>query len=236
VKALKHFLVRYKAWIMGLLAPLGGIWAVLIIAFVDASFFGIPVDPVVAYYIAQRPGRLLIYALLAAVGSAVGGTIPYLIGYLGGEAVVEKRLGPDRFARMHFLSEKYGTWALVIPSLMPPGFPFKAFQLIAGVTEMRYPHYMLAVFAGRLLRFLALGILIVAFGPEILSFLGTEFHHHRVLSLIVTAIVIVLIVYLVRVINARHLAHFEAHQRQQQQNAASGSVENCEKTQINQRD
>ena len=56
VKALKHFLVHYKAWIMAVLAPLGGIWAVFLVALIDASFFGIPLDPVIAFYVATIPG------------------------------------------------------------------------------------------------------------------------------------------------------------------------------------
>ena len=40
---------------MALLAPLGGIWAVVIVALIDASFFGIPLDPVIAFYVATIP-------------------------------------------------------------------------------------------------------------------------------------------------------------------------------------
>ena len=131
VNALKHFLVHYKAWILALLAPLGGIWAVVIVALIDASFFGIPLDPVIAVYVAHDPRRTLVYALMASLGSALGSSVPYLIGYKGGEALVVKKLGQQRFERLHGLSEKYGDMALIIPALMPPGFPFKAFALIA---------------------------------------------------------------------------------------------------------
>jgi len=203
VNALKHFLIRYKLWIMAVLAPLGGIWAVALIALIDASFFGIPIDPVIAYYFATDPRRCLVYAVMASLGSALGSTVPYLIGYKGGEALVEKRLGPRRFARMHALSEKYGDLALIIPALMPPGFPFKAFQLMAGVTEMRYPHFLLSIFVGRLLRFLILGTLIIAYGPEILGLLASAFKHHRSTTLVGLAVLVGLIVILVRFSKSR---------------------------------
>ena len=209
MKVLKAILIRYKAWVMALLAPLGGIWAVGLIALIDAAFLGIPIDPMVAYYVAIDPRRCVTYALMAALGSTLGGTVPYLIGYQGGEKLVEKRLGPRRFARMHALSEKYGDLALIIPALMPPGFPFKAFQLMAGVTEMRYVHFLLSVFVGRLLRFLLLGTLIIAFGPEIFDFLAIAYKHHRGATLAGLAVLIALIVALLRFTKSRRRARTE---------------------------
>jgi membrane protein YqaA with SNARE-associated domain len=198
VKALKHFFVRYKAWIMAALAPLGGIWAVFVIGIIDAAFFGIPLDPVIAYYVAINPHRTIVFAIMAALGSALGSTVPYLIGYKGGEAVVINKIGHQRFARLHALSEKYGDMALIIPALMPPGFPFKAFALIAGVTEMRYLHFLLSIFVGRLLRFIILGTLIISYGPEILSFLTSSFHEHRGLTFGIIAALALLMVLVVR--------------------------------------
>jgi membrane protein YqaA with SNARE-associated domain len=195
--------VHYKAWIVALLAPLGGIWAVFIVALIDASFFGIPLDPIIAVYVAVDPRRTIAYALMASLGSAIGSTVPYLIGYKGGEALVVKKLGQQRFARMHALSEKYGDMALIIPALMPPGFPFKAFELMAGVTEMSYLHFVLSIFVGRLLRFLILGMLIIAYGPEILSFLTTAFQHHRGATFAVIAAIVAAIVLLVRLSKTR---------------------------------
>jgi membrane protein YqaA with SNARE-associated domain len=203
LKALKHILIRYKAWIMAVLAPLGGIKAVFLVAFIDASFFGIPLDPVIAYYVAIDPRRAIPYAVMASLGSAVGSTVPYLIGYKGGEALVVKKIGPQRFAHMHALSEKYGDLALIIPALMPPGFPFKVFALMAGVTEMSYLHFLLSIFVGRLLRFIVLGMLVVAYGPEILSFLIASFQHHRGLTFAGVAAIVAAIVIIVRIFNAR---------------------------------
>jgi membrane protein YqaA with SNARE-associated domain len=206
VKALTHFLVRYKAWIMAALAPLGGVWAVFLVALIDASFFGIPLDPVIAYYVAVDPRRTILYAVMASLGSALGSTVPYLIGYKGGEALVVKKLGQKSFARLHARSEKYGDLALIIPALMPPGFPFKAFALIAGVTEMRYPHFLLSIFVGRLLRFIILGGLIIAYGPEILSFLMAAFQHHRIATFAVIVAIAAIIVLIVRFNRSRSSA------------------------------
>jgi membrane protein YqaA with SNARE-associated domain len=186
-----------------MLAPIGGVWAVFLAALVDASIFGIPIDPIIAYYVVIDPRRTIIYAVMASAGSAIGSTVPYLIGYKGGEALVVKKLGAQRFARMNAMSEKYGDMALIIPALMPPGFPFKAFELMAGVTEMRYLHFLLSIFVGRVLRFLVLGALIIAYGPEILGFMTDAFRHHRGLTFAVIVAVIAAVILIVRLRNSR---------------------------------
>jgi NADH:ubiquinone oxidoreductase subunit 3 (subunit A) len=56
---------------------------------------------------------------------------------------------------------------------------------------------------GRLLRFIILGLLIVAYGPEILHFLADSFAHHRVAFFAVVAVLVVVVVLLVRWVNAR---------------------------------
>lgn len=179
VKFLKVFFTKYKAWFFALIAPLGGPWAVFAIAFLDASALGIPMDPVIAFYVYNKPHQALIFAIMGALGSALGGTIPYLIGYKGGEALIVKRVGQERFAPIHSKIEKYGDLALIIPCLLPPGFPMKLFLLSAGVAEMNYFRYLLSMIVGRLLRFTVLAGLTIYYGPEVLSLLGELFRHHR---------------------------------------------------------
>jgi membrane protein YqaA with SNARE-associated domain len=203
VNALKHFFVSYKTWIMAVLAPLGGIWAVLIIALLDAAAFGIPLDPVIAFYVHVDPRRALIYALVASAGSALGSTIPYLIGYKGGEALIVRRVGEKKYARVRAASEKYGDLALIVPAMMPPGFPFKLFVFGAGVAEMPYIHFLLAIFTGRLTRFLLLGALTIKFGPEIIGLTTTIFKEHRTLALLVIAGIVVAIYFVVRYTKSR---------------------------------
>jgi membrane protein YqaA with SNARE-associated domain len=209
VNVLKHFLGRYKAWIMAVLAPLGGIWAVLIISLMDAAAFGIPIDPVVAFYVHVDPRRTLIYALVASAGSALGSTVPYLIGYKGGEALIVRRVGEKKYAHVRAASDKYGDLALIVPAMMPPGFPFKLFVFGAGVAEMPYLHFLLAVFTGRLTRFLLLGALTIKFGPEIIGLTTTLLKEHRTLTLVVIAAIVLGVYLAVRFIKSRTASRVE---------------------------
>jgi len=68
---------------------------------------------------------------------------------------------------------------------------------------MRYLHFLLAIFVGRLLRFLILGSLIIAYGPEILSFMASVLRDHRGAAIVVLAAIVLLIVLFVRFRNSR---------------------------------
>lgn len=166
-----------------MLAPLGGPWAVFVIAGVDSALFGIPLDAIVAYYVHTDPRRSLIIALMGAFGSAVGSLVPYFIGYKGGEAFLIKRIGHRKFRRIHGLSEKYGDLALIVPSMLPPPTPFKVFVFSAGIAEMNVVHFMLAIFTGRLARFLFLTVLTIRFGPQIVAVTQNLVKTHPLLTL-----------------------------------------------------
>ena len=47
----------------------------------------------------------------------------------------------------------------MFPAMLPPPTPFKLFALAAAVSEMKFTHFLLAIFAGRFVRFLVLAIL-----------------------------------------------------------------------------
>lgn len=177
-----------------------GPWGVFAIALIDAAAFGVPMDPIVAVFVHTDPKRSLLYAVVGAAGSAIGSLVPYLLGYKGGEAFVVKKVGQARFDRVHRLSEKYGDLALIIPGVMPPGFPFKLFVFSAGVAEMNWAHFMLAVFTGRVLRFCILAALTIQFGPQVVELAGNAVKQHKVLAIgiLLGLVVAALVWYLLR--------------------------------------
>ena len=165
---LKELFVRYSEWVAALLRPLGA-WAVFAIAGIDSAFFGIPLDPVVAGWVYQDRAGFLLYPLLAAAGSAAGCILLYLIGYRGGEALVEKRISKAKFAKIRASFDRHEFWALMFPAMMPPPFPFKLFVLSASVFEMNFWHFLLAIFAGRMVRFVILSVLVLKFGTQVVE-------------------------------------------------------------------
>jgi membrane protein YqaA with SNARE-associated domain len=191
VKSLKLLFKKYQAYLQGLLLPFGP-WGVFAIALIDAAAFGVPMDPIIAVFVHTDPRRTLLYAVVGAAGSAVGSLVPYLLGYKGGEAFVVKKVGQARFDRVHRLSEKYGDLALIIPGIMPPGFPFKLFVFSAGVAEMNWAHFLLAVFTGRVLRFCILAVLTIEFGPQVVQLAENLATQHKTMLLGILAALILL--------------------------------------------
>jgi len=160
-----------------MLKPLGS-WAVFAIAAIDSAFFGFPLDPVVASYVYQDRPRFLLYAVMASAGSAAGCIILYLIGYKGGEVLLEKRIPRTKFNKIRSAFDRHEFWALMFPSMMPPPFPFKVFVLAASVFEMNFWHFLLAIFVGRLVRFLILSLLVLKFGPQIVALTSAAVAKH----------------------------------------------------------
>ena len=195
---------KYRALLIGFLKPLG-FWGVGAVAVLDSSSIPVPMDLIVAGYAWSDPHRFYLYVLMASIGSAIGGLVPYWIGRAGGEIFLMKRIDRARYEKMRGRFEKQEFLALMIPSMLPPPTPWKLFVFAAGVFEMRAVTFMLAVFAGRLIRFTVLCLLTIRYGPQMVHEL-TELMQQHLLTVLVAlgVILIVLAVLAVRkVMNKR---------------------------------
>jgi membrane protein YqaA with SNARE-associated domain len=177
VKTIKHILTRYTVFLWALLKPLGA-WGVLAAAALDGGFIGLPIDAVVAGYVYQDRPRFLLYVLMASAGSALGSIVIYMIGYTGGEEFLRKRMSAERFEKLHAAFNHHPFWALMFPAMLPPPTPFKLFVFAAAISEMSFVRFLLAVFCGRTVRFLILGLLTIKFGPDVVRLTGELFGHH----------------------------------------------------------
>src|SRR5208282_5102947 len=137
-----------------------------------------------------------LYIVMASLGSALGSIPLYLIGYVGGEKVLRKRISEERFLKIHRSFESHEFWALMFPGMLPPPMPFKIFVLAAAVFEMRFRDFLVAIFAGRFVRFGVLSVLVLWFGPQVIGLVGGVFRRHwvGVLAAIVSGICLWLVV------------------------------------------
>jgi membrane protein YqaA with SNARE-associated domain len=164
---LKQFIARLIAkWkYVALFLANFGIWGVGAVAMLDSSTIPVPMDLILAGYIWADKRHFWLYCLLAAVGSAIGGLLPYGLGRAGGELFLLKRVNREHYEKMRARFERQEFLAMMIPSMLPPPTPWKAFVFAAGVFEMRVAPFMLSVFAGRLVRWLILSLLVLYLGP-----------------------------------------------------------------------
>jgi len=165
---LKQFFAHVAAeWKLLVLPALlkWGIWGIGAIAVLDSSSIPVPMDAILAVYVWNDKPHFWVYCLMAAAGSAIGGLLPYGLGRAGGELFLLKRINRAKFERLRDRFQRQEFLAVMIPSMMPPPAPWKMFIFASGVFEMRIPVFLLAVFAGRMLRWLALSLLVLKLGP-----------------------------------------------------------------------
>ena len=165
-----------------------GVWGVGAVALMDSSTIPVPMDAILAVYIWNDKSHFWLYCLLAAVGSAIGGLLPYGLGRAGGELFLLKRVNRERYERLRLRFERQEFLAMMIPSMLPPPTPWKAFVFAAGVFEMRVAPFMLAVFTGRFLRWLILSALVLIFGPSVVDLVA---HHGLTLLSLVGGLAVI---------------------------------------------
>ncbi|MGP8185930.1 MAG: YqaA family protein [Terracidiphilus sp.] len=165
---MKQFFVRIATdWKLAILPALmkWGIWGVGAVAVLDSSSIPVPMDAILALYIWNDKRHFWLYCLIAAVGSAIGGLLPYGLGRAGGELFLLRRVDRAKFEQMRDRFERQEFLAVMIPSMMPPPTPWKLFVFASGVFEMRVADFLLAVLVGRMLRWLGLSLLVLKLGP-----------------------------------------------------------------------
>jgi membrane protein YqaA with SNARE-associated domain len=165
---LKQFFAHVAAeWKLVLLPALmkWGILGVGAIAVLDSSSIPVPMDAILGLYVWNDKRHFWVYCLMAAAGSALGGLLPYGLGRAGGELFLLKRINRAKFEQIRDRFQRQEFLAVMIPSMMPPPAPWKMFIFASGVFEMRIPVFLLAVFVGRMLRWLALSLLVLKLGP-----------------------------------------------------------------------
>jgi membrane protein YqaA with SNARE-associated domain len=183
-----------KLWLIALLKPFG-MWGILGLSMVDSAAIPLPfLDPLIVSYGVQAPAKVVLYCIMGALGSAIGSMLPYYLGRAGGELFLLKRINRERYERLRDRFEKQEFLAIMLPAMCPPPMPVKIFELAAGVFEMRPLSYFLAICSGKFLRFLIESVLVIIYGPAILSSTLHLFHRHSnlVLGAVITVVFAIL--------------------------------------------
>jgi membrane protein YqaA with SNARE-associated domain len=165
-----------------------GIWGLGALALLDSSTIPVPMDAFLAVSVWANKGHFWLYCLAGAIGSAIGGLLPYGLGRAGGELFLLKRINRERFEQLRARFEKQEFLAMMIPSMLPPPTPWKAFVFAAGVFEMRVAPFMLSVFCGRMVRWLILSALVIKLGPGAVELVA---HHGIALVAIVGGLAVI---------------------------------------------
>src|SRR5512145_3165342 len=166
---------RIVEWTQGFALSLGGP-GLFLIAFLDSSFLSFPeVNALLIVWLTtQHPYRMPYYALMTTLGSISGCLALYTVARKGGETFLRKRFHERHIDRGMELFRRYGLLAVLIPSILPPPAPFKIFVLLAGVSKVPLPQFILAIAIGRGVRYFGEGLLAVWYGEAAAVFLRSN--------------------------------------------------------------
>jgi membrane protein YqaA with SNARE-associated domain len=143
------------------------------IAFFDSSLLSLPEinDALLLYFGARFPKRAFYYALMTMLGSVTGASLLYGLARWQGFSFLEKRFPKGRIQSVFELVGRYGAFAVLLPSILPPPFPFKIFVLSSGALGLSVPRFVAAMVVGRTLRYFGEAWLAVRYGDEALGYL-----------------------------------------------------------------
>lgn len=161
-----------------MLGTAGG-WGLLVIAFIDSSFFTLPIinDILVIWFSVENPSHWIFYSSMASLGSILGSLVIYYTFLKGGEVLIRKKLRgrTKEIDRIHRWLEKYEFLAVAVPAVMPPPTPFKIFVMAAGAFQVRLSYFLSALSLGRGLRYFGWGFLGAYYGSRALAYLENNF-------------------------------------------------------------
>jgi len=110
------------------------------------------------------------YAFMATLGAVLGGYITYAVARRGGKEAMERKLSKRRAKQVSKAFERWGFFAVAIPALMPPPFPFLPFLLAAGAMQYSPKKFLGSLTLGRGVRYSIGAYLGFHYGRHILRF------------------------------------------------------------------
>lgn len=110
------------------------------------------------------------YAAMATLGALMGGYITYALAHKGGQEAMEHRLSKKKADQIAGKFEKWGFWAVTIPALLPPPFPFVPFLIAAGAAQYPRKRFLGSLALGRGVRYCIEAFLGFHYGRGILRF------------------------------------------------------------------
>lgn len=152
--------------------------ALFVLAFSESSFFPIPPDVLQIALSVSKPKKSFFYALIASLGSVLGGILGYFIGLLLfdtiGSFIINSLGYQAQFNSVGDLYKSYAFLAILVSAFTP--IPYKVFTIAAGFWQVGLLPLIAASAIGRSARFFLVATLIYFFGPKIKEFIDKYFN------------------------------------------------------------
>lgn len=132
------------------------------LSFLEASFFPVPPDVMLAPMTMAKPENAWRYALITTCASVLGGLFGYFLGAFAFEPLMEPFIIWMGYGHLYHTVlnwvNAYGFWIMFVASFTP--IPYKIFTITAGAAHMMLAPFLLAAIIGRGARFFLVSSLI----------------------------------------------------------------------------
>ena len=139
------------------------------ISFIEAIFFPIPVDPLLAILVLNNKQKYIELTIFCTLASVIGGLVGWLLGYIIGEEIEELLtvipwIKDDSFHTVKIAFDKHGILIIFLGAFSP--LPFKIISVTSGVFHINIVAFFVMSLIGRGLRFFLVSIIVKNFGDK----------------------------------------------------------------------
>jgi len=153
-------------------------WFLIIVSFLESSFFPIPPDVLLIPMVLANRLRAWFYALICTLSSVTGGIVGYLIGFLFysnvGSLIVDLYGLSNSFDIFENYYNQWGFWIVLGAGFTP--FPFKFITIASGVFGLNILLFIIVAIIARGLRFYLISSLLFIFGDKIKNLIDKFFN------------------------------------------------------------
>ena len=139
------------------------------ISFIEAIFFPIPVDPLLAILILNNKQKYIELTIFCTLASVIGGLVGWLLGYFIGEEIEELLtiipwIKDDSFNTVKTAFDEHGILIIFLGAFTP--LPFKLISVTSGVFHINIVAFFVMSLIGRGLRFFLVSLIVKNFGDK----------------------------------------------------------------------
>lgn len=162
-----------KIWLAGFADTRYARLVVFLHSFIDSSVFPLTVDISLLPVSIAKPKRAFQFALWASIGSALGASLAFIIGYefmeTLGFALLDFLNYHDQWDKaVESFRGELASISIAIAALTPVSFTLAA--IAAGAVKMSFVNFIVVVLIFRTARFIILAILIYYLGEQVKHF------------------------------------------------------------------
>ena len=139
------------------------------ISFIEAIFFPIPVDPLLAILVLNNKQKYIELTIFCTLASVIGGLVGWLLGYVIGEEIEELLtiipwIKNTSFNSVKIAFDEHGILIIFLGAFTP--LPFKIISVTSGVFHINIIAFLVMSLIGRGSRFFLVSLIVKNFGDK----------------------------------------------------------------------